>query len=155
MGINTGDLDSHICSKVISTLVSDFFTEFPQITPLCIMCVWSMGKVKEKYFKYESYGYQYVGHFASSKDKNIFLHAHHIPLIFLILKLYRQIMLRGGLKSLKINNLWLGKIRRQLVRVLHRTSVLCHRVVLLSERDQTIFDLIIDVLSNRYCNHTV
>ena len=72
MGINTGDLDSHICSKVISTLVSDFFTEFPQITPLCIMCVWSMGEVKEKYFKYESYGYQYVGHFASSKDKNIF-----------------------------------------------------------------------------------
>ena len=53
MGVNPGDLDTHICRKGVSTMVSYDCILSPPIISLYISRGWFIDRVKKRYLKCE------------------------------------------------------------------------------------------------------
>ena len=61
LGIEAGDLGTHLCRKGVTTMVGAGCTVYPPIVSLCVRSGWVIGGVKDKYLKHESAGDQYIG----------------------------------------------------------------------------------------------
>ena len=68
-GVEEGGLGTHSCRKGVAMMVAAGCTVFPPIVSICIQAGWVMGGVKDRYFKRESTGDQYVGRCAADIDQ--------------------------------------------------------------------------------------
>ena len=69
LGVEDGDLCTHLCSKGVATIVVSGCTVSSPIVIICIRACWTMGGVKDWYLKRESAGDQYVGRCAAGMDQ--------------------------------------------------------------------------------------
>mmetsp|Transcript_21038 Transcript_21038/g.25871 ORF Transcript_21038/g.25871 Transcript_21038/m.25871 type:complete len:633 (+) Transcript_21038:146-2044(+) len=70
LGVSHGDLGTHSSRKGVATLVAAGCTASPPIVSICLRAGWSMGGVKERYFRHERAGDRYVGRCASCLDQS-------------------------------------------------------------------------------------
>lgn len=69
LGVKEGDLGTHSLRKGVATMVAAGCTVSPPITSLCIRAGWVLGGVRDKYFKHQNAGDQYVGRCATGLDQ--------------------------------------------------------------------------------------
>ena len=69
MGINPSELDTHICRKYVSKMLSAGCIVSPPIISLCISWGWCIGRVKERDIKCEAAWYQNYGRCDYSLDQ--------------------------------------------------------------------------------------
>ena len=61
-GFSFFDLDMNLCINIVMFMVCIILLS---TIPVCIISGWVMGGVKDKYLKFESAGYQYLGQCAT------------------------------------------------------------------------------------------
>ncbi len=70
MGIKPGDLGLNSTRKGACSFASAGSTVSPPMVSICLLAMWSMRPVKERYLQYKKAGDQYLGQVVSGFDVN-------------------------------------------------------------------------------------
>ena len=68
LGIEDGDLGTHLCRKGVALIAASCCTFSPPIASMCVRTYWVMGWFKDSYIQRESDSKQYVGRCATGLD---------------------------------------------------------------------------------------